>query len=358
MPYKSSHFALLASAVFLTLCLTAETLGNAAAPGFWQTGTGSTFAPLFAEDSLFYSQIQMQSEVVTIRLYEGFAVVKGEYRMKNFSTHALSMRVGYPTNKSYFASAPGLIEYGDLFHLRVLVNGVETRVEKLSRDSISHYTSNPNLTDSERARFSEDWHLWRTTFEPQAMTTLTVYFTVNTNEARLRRGYSSDDDCGFVYIVDSGKAWAEKIERGRIYIELTPPLTDSDVLGIMPDSTLRSGAVSGKTIYLYDFTGLEPEPEHNLVVRYRKTHPSLNFEDAAKNFTDYYTALDSIDAAGVSSENFTPLSRADFSVGGWGDFFIGALFMLMLIGAVLGPYLIGGVIIFGIAVVVIRYLRR
>ena len=334
--------------IILSLCLigglSANSLANAGMPGFWDVGAGANFIPFFAKDSVHLGKVQMQSELVMVLLYPGFAVVKGEYYMHNLSTQEIQMTTGYPINSAFMNKAMTSVHMADLYDLKVKVNGKTVTVKRASSTNVAAYQD--KALDQ-----VDNWYIWEATYAPEAITKIEVYFLVNTNQAQLREGYNADYHNGFSYLLESGRAWAKSIEKGRIYVQLMDTLKVKSVRGIYPFKTFKT---DGNKQMIYDFTNLEPNETNNIVIRYADQLSKFNFEKIRQQASVYYKKIDALD-----SEKIKRLDASQWKVAMATDFKIysengGVLVFFPLLMAYLIPVLI---VVFAVTMWV-RYQRR
>ena len=298
-------------------------MANAAMPGFWNVGGGGAFIPYFEKDSVYLDKVQMESELITIMLYKGFAVVKGEYYMKNLSKDSIILNTGYPINSVYQDKTVYSVHFDDLYNLKVFVDDKKVTNKRLGNDSTITVSRPKYLHDQ------SNWYVWESLFKADTISKITVYFMVNTNDGILREGYSRDYHNGFTYILESGKAWANKIDKGRIFIQLNDGLKISDITGILPKSQFKADEKEGKLIY--DFQNLEPDSSSNILIRYGKRDERFDFEAVEKKSDQYYAEIDKIKAADISTAGYKVLEANDFEVHDWksSGFFYVIMFILM-----------------------------
>ncbi len=306
--------------------------GNAAMPGMWSSGHGGRFIPLFKQDSVHFGKIQMQRELVLINLYPGFAAVKGEYWMYNTTDQTVSMRVGYPINGRYAAELVSNVMFNDLYKLKALVNDQPVNMVKADEGYDSVY----KVVDEMQV---DNWYYFTCTFAPKQLTKITVYFLTNNSEAKLSEGYAREKGNAFAYILETGKAWAGKIERGQVLIKLNEDLSLKDFNGIYPTNILFG---DDKHIQ-FAFTNLEPDSTNNILLWYKGAEENFNFGAIEGNAEKYFKELDSFPVAEFDTVNAKNISKDDFephdSSMTW--------FWVILIGIMLlGLGLIGGVIYF------------
>jgi len=289
----------------LLLCsgMTLMVYGNAAMPGIWQTGHGGRFIPLFKPDSLHLGKIQMQKELVLINLYKGYAAVKGTYWMYNQTDQPVTMRVGYPINGNYSNELVQNVMFNDLHRLTVLLNDQPVTVAKAGEG----YDLLLQQADQLHA---DNWYYFSCTFAPKQLTKITVYFLTNNNDAILRRGYAKEPGNAFAYILESGRAWAGKIEEGRVLIALNDGLALKDMKGIYPPERL-----TGDDTHLqFAFSGLEPDSSDNILLWYNTgEHAAFNFDTVQDHAKHYFNLLDQFPVAAFNALNPAPVSQEDFT---------------------------------------------
>ncbi len=304
---------------------------NAAMPGLWNTGYGGGFLPLIAADSSNFGKVQMKTELVLIDLYPGFSVVKGTYNMYNTEDTAITMYTGYPHHGQYDQTLVDNVVIGDApYNLKVLVNGTEVLVTKyndslLSANSLAT-TSIPVLKNR---GLNQVWHLWKMKFEPKKITTITVYFLTNNSQAKLRKGYSISKGHAFGYVLESGKAWAGKIDTGNIYVRLMDGLTIKNIAGVMPDTTYKENTNK----LGYSFINKEPEPSDNLLIWYNKNLDSIDFQKIIPIANNYFNAINNFNLEEFRDINkWKIIQLSDFKPKDSG---LGIFFMSLLIGGIL-----------------------
>ncbi|MFK7808143.1 MAG: hypothetical protein AB8F74_10125, partial [Saprospiraceae bacterium] len=189
MKNKTTHFHFHRT-FFLVLCsllvitITSKLKANAAQPGMWQAGGMANFSLHYPQDSAAFGKIQMQKELVSILLYKGFAVVKGEYWMRNDSDTSLQIRTGYPINASSEPRSRDKMEiwFDELYGLKVFTDGKETPL--LKEEKI------------------DNWYVWENNFPKGKTTKIEVYFLMDTNQASILQGYTKNYSNGFVYLLE------------------------------------------------------------------------------------------------------------------------------------------------------------
>jgi len=293
--------------IFLFLLLyTSKIFANAAAPGFYNNGGSSNFIPFFSADSEYLDKIQMQSEVITVLLYPDFAVVRGEYNMLNLSNKEIDFNTGYPINASFENEIVSRVSYEDIYGLKVFVDNKEVKNEKLKAGDSTY------SFDGRQQNLYNNWYVWKSTFRPGEITKIKVYFIVNNFNSILRKGYSRDKDNGFLYILETGKAWAKNIESGRINIQLMDGLKAADIMGISPKSKFTIN--EDGTSLIYDFKNLEPTPKDNVLIRYKKIKDKFDIEPVVAQSQKYYDEIDRIQPLNIFAESYKTFTANDFEV--------------------------------------------
>lgn len=325
----------------LMISLQFKVQANAGMPGFWEVGAGVNFIPFFAKDSVHLGKIQMKRELVTVMLYPGFAVVKGEYYMQNLSEEAITMTTGYPINTAFMNKAAYSVHMSDLYGLQVKVDGKAVTVKRASSANVEAYRQ-------KALDYTDNWYIWEASFAPKKITKLTVYFLVNTNDAQLREGYNADYHNGFSYLLESGKAWAKNIEQGRIYLHLMDKLKVRAIKGIYPFNIFKT---DGQQQLVYDFANLEPNEANNIVVRYSQKSDNFDFDLIRKNTAAYYKKIDGLKGDQLNPEQWKTVKATDFKIHSKNG---GLLLFFPLLMAYLIPILI---VVFAV-VMWWRYKRR
>ncbi len=318
MSDPTNRYPIIACLLCLVIVFAQPVFGNAAMPSISNVGTGNSFTPFFPADAKLGQQIAMQSEVVKVNLYPGFGVVKGEYQMFNATSKPITIRVGYPNNGNFINpqidaqaksgdSKIGAVFFNELAALKVLVNGQPVKTNMLKQDYLN-------------------WHVWSMEFAPQKNTTITVYYTIDTHNAQIKRGYNSSTNNGFAYILESGRLWKDKIQQGTVFIKLNDGLNEGDLLGVVPRKTLK---YSQKDNYLiHEFTDLEPDNNSNILINYRNKVPfNFDFAQHKAKAASYYQQIDNLVIPPAEPNSLGVIDKDDFSVSA----VEGMLMMLVLI---------------------------
>ncbi len=279
---------------------------NIAMPGFFNVGAGAGFVPYFREDKIHLGKIQMKSELITIQLYRGYAVVKGEYMMYNHDKKKVNMKIGYPVNGTIYNNNTNAVVFQDLYEFQVNMNQKKSEISLFRTDSIQESYRSKHL---EGVR---NWYVWEGEFEPETITKVTVYFIVNTSNAFIRKGYDKNNSDGFCYVLESGAPWKDAIEKGRILIELKDNLELKDILAIFPNNIFKT---KGKYLAL-DFENLEPKPADNIIFRLEDTKNMENndFKNITKNVKTLFENIDTLKANDISFKDSKTIDAKDFNI--------------------------------------------
>lgn len=287
------------------------TQANVALPGFFNTGGGGSFNPVNKEDYKKAEQIQMKNELITIILFNGFAVVKGEYDMYNSSDKSLTFITSFPKNGKFN-------------------NNINVSFNEL--DNITVFSAQNSMNIKEK----ENWYEWENTFKAKSINKIKVYYMLDTSKAFARYGYDSSKDCGLSYILETGQLWKDKIENGRIYIKLMEGLSLDDIYGILPEKFISDNSEQ----LIYDFKDLEPDYNNNVVIRYRRNFKDFDFKQISKNYKKYFSDLDMLEANKIDTANFHIISKTNFSPPRYTDLFILAIILFLILLIVLPIVLI------------------
>jgi hypothetical protein len=318
---------------------------NVAMSGVWWAGGTGNYAMLFPEDSIAYNKIQMKKEFVSIQLYKGYAVVKGEYWMYNTTKDTLKIKTGYPLNASgqyqNDVDEAGIV-FDTLSQLEVFVDGQPASI-------IYKPSSNENnITTKVNDRTYSNWYIWVTKFKPEGYTKIEVYFIVNTNHTSISKGYGRESYNGFIYILESGATWKQPIEQGSIAVQLMDGMSINDVRGVQPLNIFLANEQN--EILKYNFTNLSPTRKNNIIITYNDNLSNFNFEEAANNKQSLFQAVDKL-----SQSNFMQLSFKPKAFRGPLDISEGLNPMaLIIIGFALGI----GIILAIAIIIVLRVVRK
>ena len=261
---------------------------NAAQPGIRNAGGMGSFTLLFPEDSLAYQKIQMQKEKISIQLYKGFAVVKGEYWMYNEGSEDITMQSGYPIQAAYNTEKNGYklteIHFDTLYQLLVNIDGqiVKTQATNYEPENnrINHY--NNYETDSK-------WHTWETVYKANGITKIEVYFILETNNGNIAEGYDRQRYNSFIYVLETGATWKPPIGEGTINIALMDGLTSKDIQGISPNAVFKID--KEKDILCYSFKDLKPTNEDNIAITYHERNEDFNFKEIVEKSEIYFKKI-------------------------------------------------------------------
>ena len=258
----------------------------------------------------------MKSEDIYMQLYKGFATVKGNYYFKNTSTDTLKIKVGYPINNVFenidFHHEVNQVRVDGLYKIKGLVNG-----------------NNATLFEKPNSE-NDNWYVWEVIFPPNKITEFTVYFLVNTNNAKTTQGYNSDKKNAFIYLIETGSIWKSPIEKGNFYTQLKDDLSIDDVKASPPTSLFFDEENSTLKFSLSNY-GKNPDP--NFVITYGKTISNFNFEEVTKNSNHYFNTIDAFSKQNFTDSNYTAIELPNaYKVGGISNKAIGLAFYFAIYG--------------------------
>ena len=301
---------------FSIIIASAFLISNSAQPGVWNAGGSGSFTLLYPEDTIAYKKIQMKSEDIYMQLYKGFAAVKGDYYFKNTSTDTLKIKVGYPVNNVFenieFHHKVNEVRVDGLYKIKGLIDDIEAPIYK-----------KPNSKN-------DNWYVWEIAFPPNEITKFTVYFLVNTNNAKTVEGYESDKKNAFIYLIETGSIWKSPIEKGNFYAQLKDDISIDNIKASSPDSLFFNKENSILKFSLSDY-GKKPDP--NFVITYGETLKKFNFKEETKKSEHYFKIIDDFSQQNFANYNFTKIELPDaFVVGGISNNVVGFLFYLSIYG--------------------------
>ena len=290
--------------LFLSFFFTIKIKANAAQPGIYQAGGGGGFTLYFPDDLPNFKKIQMQKESISILLYPGFAVVHGDYYMKNDWDSVVTIKTGYPINA--FLNSPsskGKLEvaFDSLYLFKSYFNDKEVihqiiRPIKNEKQLMIDFLNPTNY---------EDWYFWETSFPPKSVTKISVQFIVNTNNAKIRKGYSLNKENVFVYVVETGALWKNSIESGVFKIFLGKGLKVKNLLGASPSNGYFLDE-KDKIFKLEKFNYI-PTTADNIIIKYsNKRKDNFDFNSILKDGQQYLNELEVLHNKDISQYEFKP----------------------------------------------------
>lgn len=293
----------------LSIILIFNIYGNAAQPGIYRAGGGGGFTLYFPDDLPNFKKIQMQREEISILLYPGFAVVQGDYFMKNDGDSSISIKTGYPLNAYLDSpSQKGKLEiaFDSLYLFKSYFNEKE----------VDHKLVRPNKKDKQlmigflNEDNYEDWYFWETKFPPKSISKISVQFIVNTNNAKVRQGYSVENENVFVYVIETGALWKDKIEKGAFKIFLGKGLKLKNMLGISPMSDFLYS--KNESILKLEKSNYVPTSSDNIIIKYaNKTKKTFDFGMVLNNGQQYFNELEVLHHKDLSQLDFKPYRAKD-----------------------------------------------
>jgi hypothetical protein len=269
---------------------------NSAQPGIYGAGgIPGNYSLLYPEDSLGFKKIQMQKERISIQLYNGFAVVKGEYWMLNNTPDEINIKTGYPVNSIEDRSGGMVTDYShyrrhvqvdDLYGVKVYVDSLQIT----NLESVGTYKT-------------PTWYVWKTKFRPNGITKITVYFIVNTNDASIRPSGDTEPN-GFIYLLETGSTWKDSISNGEINVQLMDDVNFNDIVGSEPESIFSYNKEN--KILRYTFKDLYPNYQNNIVLTYGNHLDNFKINEIVKTKESYYKEVDLLSDREMNNILFEP----------------------------------------------------
>lgn len=275
---------------------------NAAQPGIWNAGGGG-FNFLFPEDSTAFRKIQMEREVIAIQLYPGFAVIKGTYQMRNTTEDTIRIRVGYPVQGIYDSdhrTERNEISFDGLYALKVIQDGQEHPI--IEEPVLDHQPLAQTFDN-------DNWYVWESVFPPNAGTEISVYFMVNTNNAKITEGYARDSHNAFIYILESGRIWRQPIEEAVFKVQLMDGLTVEDIHGI--SKSINFNLAPDRNLLLGRKRSFTPMPEDNVVINYGQHRKDFDFTGEVAKSANYFSAIEQLSQLTVAETTLEAYEEGD-----------------------------------------------
>jgi len=292
-------------------------LSNTAQPGVWNAGGSGSFTLLYPEDSIAYKKIQMQSEKIYIQLYKGYAVVKGTYYFYNTSNDTLTIKAGYPVNNVFkhvtFNKYANEVSVEGLYKVKGQLNNQEIPIYK--RPNIEH----------------DNWYVWEVPFPPKKITLFTVYFLVNTNNAKIIEGYNSDDRNAFIYLIETGSLWKSPIEKGAFYTQIMDKkINPKNIKGSVPAPLTYN---SPKKVLKFTMTDYGKQPDKNFVLTYGETIKDFNFKKITEQSDTLFTKIDKFSELPLNDYLYAHIKlETPYEVAGTEGFFVVFLYFFFIFG--------------------------
>ena len=254
---------------------------NVSQPGVYNSG-GMAFSMLFPEDSLAYKKVQMQQEKIVVQLYKGYAVVKGSYKMVNTTNQKLSFKMGYPINGIYNGGGgeQNQVLLDSIYKFKILSNNTQLAISANKEED----------TEAVMAFKSKNWLCWQIDFLPNQTNNVVVYFIVNTNNAKVTKGYNKKESNSFIYLLESGRVWQQPIQKGVFAIELKDNLEMDAIDGLSDHFDFKKHP--SQNILFGQKNNFSPTVADNLVVTYSKTLENFDFNLVLKNEKQLFEAID------------------------------------------------------------------
>ena len=302
-----------------------SSFANSAQPGIWQAGGTGVFTLHYPEDSYGYKKIRMQSEQIYMKLYPGFAVVKGTYVFENTEDSTINIKVGYPINNVFPEMNRGgklnNVWFDELYGIKANWDGLDA----------------PLLKDT-----FTNWYVWNGVFAPNQKTTFNVYFIVNTNNAQQIQGYNKSYNNSFIYLIETGSIWKSPIDSGDFYVFLEEKIDFSSLRSNRNSDLGWNNKKRALYMHLEDYGY---EPDENLVITYNNRMDSFDFNSILEKSERYFLELDSYEKLEIKKLKFeTFQSKSPYDVKGMGNIITTSimwfLYLLPILGIILALFII------------------
>ena len=324
---------------FFTFLFPQIIFANASQPGIWNAG-GTIFTMLYPEDSLTFKKVQMQEERIYIQLYKGYSVVKGTYLFRNTTQEPLRFKMGYPVNGIYYGGEndQNTVTLDSLSRFNIKAKGDWLPLLKETHSKLKNDYHN-------LVPFNDNWMVWQMAFEPGESQTVEVYFIVNTNEARIQKGYNIEQRNAFIYLLESGSVWHQPIEKGHFYVQLMNGLTTKNIKGISPGFGFQFNEMNH--LFAGTRTNFLPTPKDNLIITYHEYEEHFAFDEITIQTDSLYSKIDDLSQLPLDGLTFTQVELGDpYAVKSTLFAYFPALLTLFVLFA---PFIIG-IIILAIAI--------
>ncbi|WP_435414499.1 hypothetical protein [Polaribacter aestuariivivens] len=314
-------------------------LSNSAQPGVWNAGGSGSFTLLYPEDTIAYKKIQMKSENIYMQLYEGFATVKGDYYFNNTAKDTLKIKVGYPVNNVFenvkFHHKVNEVRVDGLYKVKGLTNEKELKIYE-----------KPNSKN-------ENWYVWEVVFPPKEITKFTVYFLVNTNNAKITQGYNADKKNAFIYLIETGSLWKSPIEKGNFYAQLKNNISIKNCKTSAPTNLFFNDK---NNILKFEMENYGKKPDENFVVSYSETLSNFNFNKITQKSDFYFSEIEQFSKNNFNQLNFSEIKTNNvYDVGGVENATIDFIFYAAIYGV---PLFIAFIIIFILVIIYKNYQKK
>lgn len=312
---------------------------NSAQPGVWNAGGSGSFTLLYPQDSIAYKKIQMKSETIFMQLYKGFATVKGDYYFKNTAKDSLTIKVGYPINNVFdnveFHHELNQVRVDGLYKIKGLVNNQIVPIFK-----------KPNLENN-------NWYVWEITFPPNKITKFTVYFLVNTNNAKITQGYNSDEKNAFIYLIETGSLWKSPIEKGNFYAQFKDDIRIENIKTSVPSNQFYN---EKNAVLKFEMIDYGKKPDANFVVSYAETLKGFNFKKITEKSDFYFHEIELFSKTEFEKFKFLEITPNNvYKVGGLENTAIGFIFYTAIYGV---PIFITLILIFILIIIYKNFKKK
>ena len=199
-----------------------------------------------------------------------------------------------------------------MYKIKGLVNGKEATLYK-----------KPNAEN-------DNWYVWEIAFPPNKIIDFTIYFLVNTNNAKITKGYNSEQKNAFIYLIETGSLWKSPIEKGNFYTQLKDDIAIKNAKASSPTKLFFDKEHRTLKFSLSNY-GKTPDP--NYVITYSEKLENFDFKEITKKSDAYFKEIDYFSKNDFNTYSFNEIEIPNaYEVGGISNNIVGILFYLTIYG--------------------------
>lgn len=195
------------------------------------------------------TSIRMESEKVTIDLYNDSSVVKCLFNMKNLGEQE-KLQIGFPEMSFYHFRQKSKVDEANRFQIKE--NG-KVVLFKFS-DSLKYNEEYRKKVES--FQIKEEWYLWESEFQQGESKTIEVEYSLPFGML-----YKSSERF-FTYLLSTGAKWKGTIGKAEIIVNLKDIEIDS-IISQKPDNCVKNNKQ-----LTWTFTNLEPSTKDDIKINY------------------------------------------------------------------------------------------
>jgi len=247
--------------------------------------------------------IQMESEVVTVDLYNDSSFVACVFNMRNLDK-AQDIEIGFPLMNFYLwgegteFTNPKTKNSFEVMVKGQRINNVDIYIPQNLTTIISQSNSNQryNLLRNYTNQ-NKPWYLWKVHFNKNEAVKIVVKYRLPCGSLKSNRFFN--------YLLSTGAAWAGPIKSASVIVNLKDIPADQ-VISVSPNKHLKR---SGQKLS-WTFTNLEPTTNEDIDIKYEVVKGS--YQAFLNNQPDIY--INNIKSSYSDQSNLSPESIADVYV--------------------------------------------